>query len=76
MELKNCGIYKITNPRGRVYIGQSIDCEKRIFNYLKYNKVGTQKRLKNSFNKYGRENHMFEIIELCDKNSLNERERY
>ena len=26
---KICGIYKITNPKGKVYIGQSIDIEKR-----------------------------------------------
>ena len=27
------GIYKITNPKGKVYIGQSVDIERRFFRY-------------------------------------------
>lgn len=27
------GIYKITNPNGKVYIGQSIDLERRLYYY-------------------------------------------
>ena len=30
---KICGIYKITSPSGRIYIGQSIDCPKRFKQY-------------------------------------------
>ena len=31
--IKMIGIYKITNPNGKVYIGQSVDIEKRLSNY-------------------------------------------
>lgn len=72
---KICGIYKITNPKGKIYIGQSIDIEKRKFLYSKlYCK--TQTHLYNSLNKYGWENHVFEIIEQCDEFLLLEREIY
>jgi hypothetical protein len=30
-----CGIYKIDNPIGQIYIGQSIDCFKRKNQYEK-----------------------------------------
>jgi len=69
------GIYKITSPSGRVYIGQSVDIERR---WLKYKSVNCkyQRKLYNSFNKYGVENHIFEIIEECEVMNLNTRERY
>ena len=31
------GIYKITNPKGRVYIGQAIDIVKRFYHYFNFN---------------------------------------
>jgi predicted GIY-YIG superfamily endonuclease len=27
---RNCGIYKITSPTGKVYIGQAVDIERRL----------------------------------------------
>jgi len=45
------GIYKITNPKGRVYIGQSINIEKRLSNYKKFN-CKSQPKLHLSFVKY------------------------
>ena len=70
------GIYKITSPSGKVYIGQSVDIEKRIKKYkCIYNSRG-QIALNNSFKKYGYENHKFEVVEECDITILNERERY
>lgn len=54
------GIYKITNPNNAIYIGQSIDLNRRIRNYKKVSKDQTY--LFNSINKYGYENHKFEII--------------
>ena len=71
------GIYKITNPNNKVYIGQSVDIEDRWRNhksksvYLKNNSP-----LYNSFKKYGIGAHTFEIIEMCDEYELNNRERY
>lgn len=69
------GIYKISSPSNRVYIGQSIDIEFR-WSYYKNLRCKRQRILYNSFLKYGVENHIFEILEECNKNELNERERY
>lgn len=71
------GIYKITSPQGRIYIGQSKDCTKRFYFYKIASKYCyKQKRLYNSFLKYGVSNHIFEIIEECLFDELNTRERH
>jgi group I intron endonuclease len=69
------GIYKITSPSEKKYIGQSICIENR---FLQYNKMNCKKQIKlyNSFLKYGTKNHIFDIIEECDICDLNKRERY
>lgn len=69
------GIYKITSPSKKVYIGQSVNIEKRIKMY-KYLHCKKQPIIYNSLVKYGVENHKFEIIEECTIELLNERERY
>ena len=69
------GIYKITNPKNKVYIGQSINLSYRFKKY-KQLQCKNQKLLYNSFIKYGIKNHKFEIIEECIIDLLNERERY
>jgi len=69
------GIYKITSPTGKVYIGQSINVKKRFINYRGLN-CKEQPILYKSFLKHGVENHSFEIIEECEIDLLNERERY
>ena len=71
------GIYKITSPSGRVYIGESIDMNRR-FKCYKYTfkKDKTQPKLYRSFRKYKVENHIFEIIEECEIDELKCRERY
>ena len=71
------GIYKITSPSSKIYIGQSINVKNRENNYIKYNKhMSSQYKLYNSLQKHGWEQHKFEIIEECDIKSLNEREVY
>ena len=70
------GIYKVTNPNFRVYIGQSIHIEKRFKQYCNIQNCNGQIRLKRSLDKHGYENHEFEIIEECEINQLNNRERY
>ena len=71
------GIYKITSPNNKIYIGRSSNIEKRFKQYKSFNKSNnSQIKLIRSFNKYGIENHIFEIIEECDIELLNERERY
>jgi len=69
------GIYKITSPSGRLYVGQSVNIERRFKTYRKY-LCEQQPKLHRSFIKHGVENHVFEIIEECVVEKLNERERY
>lgn len=69
------GIYKITSPSNRVYIGQSIDIERRFRHYKKL-ACKEQVKIYNSFLKYGVDAHIFEVLELCDTEDLNNRERY
>lgn len=69
------GIYKITSPSGRVYIGQSKNIKKRFSGYKRM-KSSCQSRLHASFLKYGVDNHTFEVIEECEFLQLNKRERF
>jgi group I intron endonuclease len=69
------GIYRIINPEGKTYIGQSINIEKRWKGYKKLHCKG-QCKLYNSLKKYYPENHIFEIIEECTLEELDKREIY
>lgn len=55
------GIYKITSPSGKAYIGQSWNIETRFRRY-KNLKCKGQRKLYNSLVKYGTDTHMFVII--------------
>jgi len=70
------GIYKIESPSGRIYIGQSINIERRKDSYSKLQDCKKQTRLYNSLKKYGFDHHTFEVVEQCLIEQLNERERY
>lgn len=54
-------VYKITNPNNRVYVGSTIDLERRIYQY-KNNYFKAQIKIHRSIEKYGWENHIFEVI--------------
>lgn len=73
------GIYKITNLlNGKMYIGQSVDIEKRWSTHkaeLK-NNYHYNIHLQNAWNKYGEENFEFSIVEECNIDQLNQREIY
>lgn len=69
------GIYKITNPKNKIYIGQSINIQRRLNKYKRYG-CSRQPIIYRSLIKYGVDNHIFEVIEECDIHKLNERERY
>lgn len=80
--MKQTGIYKIENTiNGKVYIGQSVDINKRITVH-KSNannpKIGRAHDLYiyTAIRKHGIENFDFSIVELCDRSELNARERY
>jgi len=72
---KVSGIYKITNPVGNIYIGQSKDCNARKSVYKGVH-CKLQIKLYRSLIKYGWETHSFEIIHKCDIEQLNELEIY
>lgn len=60
--MKTGYIYKITNPKGSIYIGQTINLKTRISKYRNCDCKG-QKKLYHSLTKYGWDSHNFEIIE-------------
>lgn len=70
-----CGIYKITSPSGKIYIGQAFDIENRWSRYRSLN-CRAQVHLYNSLKKHGSENHLFEILCECTEGELNEKENY
>lgn len=70
------GIYKIENPNGRVYIGQSVNIEARWDRYFKNpEEIKNQTKVYNSISKYGIEHHKFTILEECRVGELNRLER-
>jgi group I intron endonuclease len=72
---KICGIYKITSPSRKVYIGQSVDIKRRFREYSTLS-CRHQISLFNSFKKYGAQRHKFEILQQCERDKLNELEKY
>lgn len=70
------GIYKITNPKGKVYVGQSVNILKRVNDYKNHKNCKSQTRLSRSIEKYGWDLHKFEMIETCEESELNTRERF
>jgi group I intron endonuclease len=69
------GIYKITSPTNKIYIGQSINIGDRFRKYKNLN-CNRQTIIYNSLKKYGWKQHVFEIIEECPVEKLLERETY
>ena len=69
------GIYKILSPSNKIYIGQSVDIERRWKEYKNLYCIN-QRKLYFSLKKHGVENHIFEILEECNENMLLERESY
>lgn len=74
-----CGIYKITSPTNKIYIGQSRHVILRKHYYGRH-ACKNQKRLYHSLEKYSFSAHIFEIIFQtdvdCDQSILDEREIY
>lgn len=74
------GIYKITNQLNQMcYIGQAASIKKRWLQHIK-RAVGAEPLINNklypAMQKYGIENFSFEVVDRCDKDKLNEREKY
>ena len=70
------GIYKISSPTNKIYIGQSKNIISNRLNHYINSNCSNQIKLYNSIKKYGWEQHIFEIIEECSLDQLNEREIY
>lgn len=69
------GVYKITSPSKRVYIGSSVTVRKRMYDYV-YGWGKNQIKLSRSIKKYGINKHTFEVIEYCERGDLLKKERY
>lgn len=72
---KICGIYKITSPSGKIYIGQSVNILSRKSRYVNL-QCEQQIKIYRSILKYGWVAHTFEIIHECNRNELNNWERH
>lgn len=70
------GIYKWTNPKGRVYIGQAENLLERKEDYRYLSRINRQPRIYRSVKKYGIKAHIWEIKEYCSIEHLDEKERY
>lgn len=74
------GIYKITNPaEGKSYIGQAVDIAARFKQHIKRGlgaETPTKNKLYPAFEKFGVENFVFEILEKCNKEELNDKEKF
>ena len=77
--MKKSGIYQIQNLiNGKIYVGSSIDLNKRQsahFRLLKNNNHHS-KKLQNAWNKYGENNFKFSIIAFKENNDLIKYEQY
>lgn len=76
------GIYKITNQvNGKKYIGQSLNIGQRWKDHKYIAKSNNENRkyhmaIYEAIRKYGIDNFIFEILEECSKELLDEKERY
>lgn len=79
MGVRMVGIYSIENMiNAKMYIGQSIDIEKRLAEHTNNLKNNNHPNihLQRSWNKHGETNFSFKVVEECNQALLNEREVY
>lgn len=75
----NSGIYIITNySNNKIYIGSSKDLKRRIsqHKYLLSKNKHHNKHLQLSYNKYGKDNFNYKVLENCEIKDLINREQY
>ena len=76
---KQCGIYEIFNIiNGKSYVGQSTNITQRLSKHkseLRHNKHQNL-HLQNAWNKYGEHSFLFNILEYCNIDELDDIERY
>lgn len=85
--MATCGIYRIQNKiNGKIYIGKSVDIKRRWSSHITDSNVdderwnsnyrGVKTPIHAAIRKYGKENFVFEILEECNKEELNDKEKY
>jgi group I intron endonuclease len=73
------GVYTITNLLdGKIYIGCSIDIIKRFRDHISLLNLGKHRNriLQNSWNKYGSESFIFEVLNEIDSDLMYSEENY
>lgn len=76
---KRSGVYSITNlENNKRYVGSSKNLSVRKGYHLGALKNNKREHpfLQEAYNKYGKENFIFEVLEYCEKENLIEREQY
>lgn len=79
---KVCGVYKITDmTTQKAYIGQSVNIEKRWFDHVRAacqndTEGGQGCLLYSAMKNHGYDNFTFEVLCTCDKEELNDKEKY
>ena len=68
-------IYRLVNPAGKVYVGQTKNFEVRMRAYKKLRCKG-QPKIYASLLEYGYDRHTVEVIEICENKEMYRRERY
>lgn len=75
-----CGIYKITNLETKeCYVGQSVDVAKRFSDHVKCGlgiDTPSGNKLYASMQEFGIQNFSFELLEQCDREELNQKEKF
>lgn len=74
-----CGVYMIFNlQNGKRYVGSSVDIYNRLHEHLHIliRNEAHNKHLQNAWNKYGKDNFIYCVLEYCDKDKQFEREQY
>ena len=70
-------IYTLKNfVNNKIYVGQTNKPKKRLWEHINAAKKGKDTLLYYAIRKYGEENFIFEIIEECEDDVVNEREKY
>lgn len=77
---KNIGIYKITNLiNNGIYVGQTKERFQRRFWLHRWelrNGTHNNPHLQKSWNKYEEDNFSFSVVEICEENDIDEKEKY
>lgn len=79
IDMNVSGIYQIRNiVNGKVYVGSSVNLRKRKNGHLSTlrNNKHSSTHLQRAFNRYGEDAFVFEVLEICDVDEIEERETY